>query len=184
MRLSLALLLVIVNTTVRADPAAVPKNVRAWRTNHEREILAEFAQLLSIPNLANDTPNIRRNAEAIRTMCEKRGLIAKLLTIEGAPPVVVAELTLPNAKRTIAFYAHYDGQPVDVSQWKGEPWKPVMRDNGGSDVDWRNAKTIDPEWRFFARSAGDDKAPIIAMLAALDALRSLAVKPESIERCE
>jgi hypothetical protein len=24
-----------------------------------------------------------------------------------------------------------------------------MRDNAGSDVDWRNAKTIDPEWRFF-----------------------------------
>ena len=106
------------------------KNSRAWRANHEREILAEFAELLSIPNLANDTPNIRRNAEAIRTMCEKRGLIAKLLTIEGAPPVVVADLAVPNAKRTIAFYAHYDGQPVDVSQWKSEPWKPVMRDNG------------------------------------------------------
>src|ERR1041385_1641122 len=177
MRFALPVFLVMLNTPLSANSATVAKNSRAWRANHEREILGEFAELLSIPNLANDTPNIRRNAEAIRTMCEKRGLVAKLLTIEGAPPVVVAELTLPNAKRTIAFYAHYDGQPVDVSQWKGEPWKPVMRDNGGSDVDWRNAKTIDPEWRFFARSAGDDKAPIIAMLAALDALRSLAVKP-------
>lgn len=177
MRFALPVSLVMLSISLSADPATVAKNSRAWRANHEREILAEFAELLSIPNLANDTPNIRRNAEAIRTMCEKRGLIAKLLTIEGAPPVVIADLTLPNAKRTIAFYAHYDGQPVDVSQWKSEPWKPVMRDNGGSDVDWRKAKTIDPEWRFFARSAGDDKAPIIAMLAALDALRSLAVKP-------
>lgn len=177
MRFTLVLFLVMLNTPLRADPATVAKNSRAWRANHEREILAEFAGLLSIPNLANDTPNIRRNAEAIRTMCEKRGLVAKLLTIEGAPPVVVADLTVPNAKRTIAFYAHYDGQPVDVSQWKSEPWKPVMRENAGNDVDWRNAKTIDPGWRFFARSAGDDKAPIIAMLAALDALRSLAVKP-------
>ena len=40
-----------------------------------------------------------------------------------------------------------------------------------------NAKAIDPEWRLFARSAGDDKAPIIAMLAALDALRSANAKP-------
>ena len=176
-RFALALFLVMLDAPVQADPATVAKNSRAWRANHEREILAEFAELLSIPNLANDTPNIQRNAEAIRTMCEKRGLIAKLLTIEGAPPVVVADLAVPNAKRTIAFYAHYDGQPVDVSQWKSEPWKPVMRDNAGNDVDWRNAKTIDPEWRFFARSAGDDKAPIIAMVAALDALRSLAVKP-------
>ena len=177
MRLSLALFLVMLNTTLRADPATVAKYVRAWRTNHEREVLAEFAQLLSIPNLANDTPNIRRNAEAIRKMCEKRGLVTKLVTIEGAPPVVVADFVLPNAKRTIAFYAHYDGQPVDVSQWKSEPWKPVMRDNAGTDVDWRNAKAIDAEWRLFARSAGDDKAPIIAMLAALDALRSLTMQP-------
>ncbi|MGH7983783.1 MAG: M20/M25/M40 family metallo-hydrolase, partial [Candidatus Udaeobacter sp.] len=129
MRLSLALFLVMLNTTLRADPGTVAKQVRAWRTNHEREILAEFAQLLSIPNLANDTPNIRRNADAIRKMCEKRGLVAKLVTIEGAPPVIVADFAVPNAKRTVAFYAHYDGQPVDASQWKSEPWKPVMRDN-------------------------------------------------------
>src|SRR6266404_1103499 len=110
-------------------------------------------------------------------MCEKRGLVVKLLTLEGAPPVVVADLAAPNAKRTIAFYAHYDGQPVDVSQWKSEPWKPVMRDQAGDDVDWRNAKSIDPEWRLFARSSGDDKAPIIAMLAALDAMRDAGLKP-------
>ena len=179
MRFSLAFVLVMLTTQLRADPATMAKSAREWRANHEREILAEFAELLSIPNLANDTPNIRRNAEAIRTMCEKRGLVAKLVTIEGAPPVVVADFTVPSAKRTIAFYAHYDGQPVDASQWKGEPWKPVVRDNAGNDVDWPNAKTIDPEWRFFARSAGDDKAPIIAMLAALDVLRSLAIQPSA-----
>ncbi len=50
-----------------------------------------------------------------------------------------------------------------------------MRDSAGKDVDWRAAKTIDPEWRLFARSAGDDKAPIMAMLAALDALRAAQV---------
>jgi len=177
MRFVLALFLVMLNTMLGVDPATVAKNSRVWRANHEREILAEFAELLSIPNLATDMPNIRHNAEAIRTMCEKRGLVAKLVTVEGAPPVVVADLTVPNARRTIAFYAHYDGQPVDVSQWKSEPWKPVMRDNAGNDVDWRNAKTIDAEWRFFARSAGDDKAPIIAMLAAFDALRSLGLRP-------
>ena len=143
----------MLNAPLQANPATVAKNSRAWRANHEGEILAEFAELLSIPNLANDTPNIRRNAEAIRSMCEKRGLVAKLLAIQGAPPVVVADLAVPNAKRTIAFYAHYDGQPVNVSEWKSEPWNPVMRDNAGNDVDWRNAKTIDPEWRFFARSA-------------------------------
>lgn len=169
--------LLLVNSFGFADPAAVAKQTRAWRVNHEKEILAEFADLVSIPNLANDAPNIQRNAEAIRAMCEKRGLVVKLLTLEGAPPIVVADLHAPNAKRTIAFYAHYDGQPVDVSQWKSEPWKPVMRDSTGNDVDWRNAKAINPEWRLFARSSGDDKAPIIAMLAALDAMRAAGLKP-------
>ncbi len=169
--------LFLLNASAFAEPAAVAKKARAWRASHEREILNEFDELLSIPNLATDTPNINRNAAAIRAMCEKRGLVTKLLTLEGAPPVVLANLSVPNAKRTIAFYAHYDGQPVDVSQWKSEPWKPVMRDTAGKDVDWRVAKAIDPELRFFARAAGDDKAPIMGMLAALDALRDLGLKP-------
>jgi acetylornithine deacetylase/succinyl-diaminopimelate desuccinylase-like protein len=173
------LLLVVVSLagSLRAEPAAVANQARAWRITHEKEILAEFAQLLSIPNLANDAPNIQRNAEAIRALCEKRGLTTKLLKLEGAPPIVIADLAGQNAKRTVAFYAHYDGQPVDPAQWKSEPWKPVMRDRDGHDVDWQNAEATDPEWRLFARSSGDDKAAIIAMLAALDALQDQGAKP-------
>jgi acetylornithine deacetylase/succinyl-diaminopimelate desuccinylase-like protein len=174
--LSIACWLLIAGSAF-ADPAAVAKQAREWRAAHEREILAEFSELLSIPNLATDTANIQRNADAIRAICEKRGLIVKLLTIEGASPIVVADLAAPGAKRTIAFYAHYDGQPVDASQWKTPPWTPAMRDKAGNDVDWRNAKSIDPEWRLFGRSSGDDKAPIIAMLSALDALRPGTVRP-------
>ena len=169
--------LLAVTGLLPAETPPVVKATQAWRTNHEREILTEFSDLLSIPNLASDTPSIRRNAETIRALCEKRGLKTKLLTLESAPPVVLADLTVPNAKRTIAFYAHYDGQPVDPSQWKSEPWKPVMRNQNGDDVDWRKASAIDPEWRFFARSASDDKAPIIAMLAALDALKAANTPP-------
>jgi acetylornithine deacetylase/succinyl-diaminopimelate desuccinylase-like protein len=169
--------LLVTATSVFADPASIAKQTRTWRQNHEQQILSEFAELLSIPNLASDAPNIQRNAEAIRALCEKRGLTVKLLTMADAPPVVVVDLVVPGAKRTIAFYAHYDGQPVDPAQWKSEPWKPVMRDAAGADVDWRAAKSIDPEWRLFARSSGDDKAAIIAMLAALDSLREQKVQP-------
>ena len=177
MKAILTAALILINAPAFADPAAMAKQTRAWRSTHEREILAEFSGLLAIPNLASDPANIDRNAEAIRAMCEKRGLSVRLLTLEGAPPLVIADLTSPKAKRTIAFYAHYDGQPVDVTQWKSEPWKPVVRDRDGKDVDWPAAKSIDPEWRLFARSSGDDKAAIIAMLAALDALRDQKAKP-------
>ena len=162
-----------------ADSAAVAQEARTWRQQHEREILEEFSDLLAIPNLASDAPNIQRNAAAIQALLEKRGLTTQLLTLEGAPPIVVGDLAAPGAKRTIAFYAHYDGQPVDPAKWKSDPWKPVMRDVAGKDVDWQNAKSIDPEWRLYARSAGDDKAPIIGMLATLDALKASGVKPSA-----
>ena len=177
MKTILCLLLMGLQLSAFAETAPAVRQTQGWRTRHEQEILAEFAELLAIPNLASDSQNIQRNADAIRAMCEKRGMATRLLTLPGAPPIIVADLATPNAKRTIAFYAHYDGQPVDPKQWKSEPWKPVMRDKAGADVDWRNAKSIDPEWRLFARSAGDDKAAIMAMLAALDAMRDLKLKP-------
>lgn len=150
---------------------------REWRVAHEREILRELVDLLALPNLADDVPNIARNVAALQAMLERRGVATRVLTLDGAPPVVVGDLAAPGATRTIAFYAHYDGQPVDESQWRSAPWTPVMRDAAGKDVDWASAKTIDPEWRLYARSAGDDKAPIITMMAALDALRAEKVRP-------
>jgi acetylornithine deacetylase/succinyl-diaminopimelate desuccinylase-like protein len=172
-----AIIVMVAAARGRAEPEAVGKQTRAWRTQHEREILAEFAELVAIPNVNGDQPNIARNVKAIRAMLEKRGLTTQLLTIEGASPVVVADLKVPASHRTIAFYAHYDGQPVDASKWTSDPWKPVMRDANGKEVDWRHAKAIDPEWRLYARSSGDDKLPIIGMLAALDALHSAGMKP-------
>jgi acetylornithine deacetylase/succinyl-diaminopimelate desuccinylase-like protein len=101
---------------------------RQWRMAHEREIVSEFATLLALPNLADDAANIERNATALKVMLERRGVTVKVLTLDGAPPIVVGDLRAPGASRTISFYAHYDGQPVDESQWSSPPWTPVMRD--------------------------------------------------------
>lgn len=169
--------LLVAANSFGADPAAVARQARTWRAEHERKIVGELAEFAAIPCLASDLPNIERNAAAIRAMCEARGLSVQLLRREKVPPIVVADLRTPGAEKTIAFYAHYDGQPVDVARWKSDPWKPVMRDADGRDVDWRNAKALDPEWRLYARAVSDDKAPIIAMLAALDALRAANIKP-------
>ena len=113
-RVLVALLLsVLMTRVVAAEPSSVAKQTRGWRAEHEQEILGEFSDLLAIPNLASDEPNIQRNAETIRALCEKRDLTTQLLKHENAPPIVVADLITPGAKRTIAFYAHYDGQPFD-----------------------------------------------------------------------
>jgi len=182
--LSAVLLLAVLTPPAgRADPAgALSARVRSWRAAHEVEILRELAQLVSIPNVASDTQNIRRNADAIVALFARRSIAARLLESPGAPPVVFASLPAPGARRTVVFYAHYDGQPVDPARWTGKPWEPVLRDraveSGGREVPWPSPSApIDPQSLLYARSASDDKAPIVGLLVALDALRAAGVSP-------
>src|SRR5260370_26670248 len=128
-------------------------------------------------NRDSDAPSTARSAGAIVGMLERRGVKARLVRAPGVPPLIVGDLATPGATRTIAYYAHYDGQPVDPTQWTSPPWTPVLRDANGKAIDAGSVATFDPEWRVFARSAGDDKGTIIAMLAALDALHAGGVKP-------
>jgi acetylornithine deacetylase/succinyl-diaminopimelate desuccinylase-like protein len=163
-----------------ADAAAVQGAVRSWIRAHERDVLREFADVLAIPNLASDGPNIRRNAEHIAAMLARRGIATRLLDGEGGPPVVYGERAVPGARRTVVIYAHYDGQPVEPAKWTSPPWKPVLRDGpleaGGREVALDAAPT-GPEWRIYGRSAGDDKAPIVALAAAIDALQAAGIAP-------
>jgi len=174
---------------VLASPAPAQTNsaaaaARQWRQAHEQAILDEFMALLSIPNIARDHDNIQRNAETIAAMMTRRGIAARLVTAGGANPVVFGEIPTPGAARTIVFYAHYDGQPLDAREWATPPFEPVLRDkplqDGGKVVLLSAAAPpFDPEWRLYARGAGDDKAPIIAMMAALDGLRAAGSKLRS-----
>src|SRR5579863_7143924 len=90
--------------SAQTNPAALA--ARQWRESHERAILAEFMELLALPNLARDEAAIRRNAAAVSALLEKRGVKARLLEVPGAPPVVFGEVRTPGAARTVVFYAH------------------------------------------------------------------------------
>jgi acetylornithine deacetylase/succinyl-diaminopimelate desuccinylase-like protein len=161
------------------SPQQVAEEVRAWRQANEQSIVDSFVQLLSIPNVAHDEANIQRNAAHITGLLRERGFSVDLLETGGAPPVVFAERKAPGAERTLMIYAHYDGQPVNADDWASDPWTPVLRDGpvelGGRIVPMQ--APFDPEWRLFARSAGDDKAPVIALAAALDALAEADIEP-------
>lgn len=151
---------------------------RAWRAGHERAILEEFQALLRLPNVARDLAGMERNAAHIRAGLERRGITSKLLAVDGAPPVILGELATPGATRTLVFYAHYDGQPVEPARWTGSgPFEPTLRDRGGRIVPLTGP--FDPEWRIQARSASDDKAPIQAFLTALDGIRAAGLKLRS-----
>jgi acetylornithine deacetylase/succinyl-diaminopimelate desuccinylase-like protein len=164
-------------------PADVAREVRAYRLNNEDRIVRELMEFLAIPNVSSDTLNIQKNAARLVEMLEARGIETHLLPVSsGRGPVVFGKLPVLEANRTIIFYAHYDGQPVDESTWTdGKPFEPVLRDKaieaGGQRIPLPISKNRKPavyedDWRIYARSASDDKSPIIALLAALDALRA------------
>ena len=160
----------------QSPPAAA---ARQWRSAHETAIVREFMDLLAMPNLARDTEGIRKNAGAVAALMEKRGVKTRLLEAAGAPPAVYGEIATPGATRTVVFYAHYDGQPLDPKEWASPPWQPVLRDQAldrdGRVVALPAGGKIDPEWRIYARSASDDKAPVMAILTALDALKAAGI---------
>jgi acetylornithine deacetylase/succinyl-diaminopimelate desuccinylase-like protein len=168
---------------VAPRPAAqVVQEVRSYRMENEERIVRELSEFLAIPNIASDTPNIQKNAAHLVELLEARGIETHLLSIAGRGPVVFGKLEAPGAKRTVIFYAHYDGQPVDEKAWtEGKPFEPVLRSGaieaGGKRIPFPvstlgHAAIYKDDWRIYGRSASDDKSPIIAFLAALDALRA------------
>lgn len=84
--------------------------VAEHRARHELAVIEELRTLLAVPNVAADLPNIRRNAELLVQMLERRGVSARLLELDDdVPPAVYGELNTPGATRTVVLYAHYDG---------------------------------------------------------------------------
>ncbi|MEO5937185.1 MAG: M20/M25/M40 family metallo-hydrolase, partial [Terriglobales bacterium] len=78
-----------------------------------------------------------------------------------------------------------DGQPVDPSKWKTPPFEPSLFDTAGKPMplnlnpgvvpDPARAKFAD--FRLYARGASDDKAGVLGLITALDALKAAGAKP-------
>jgi len=148
--------------------------VDAYRQDREADILGDFVDLLSIPNVATSLPDMERNADHIIGLLEPRGFKTQRLSAGGAP-YIYAELNTPGATETILIYAHFDGQPVQEENWAFPPFSPTLLDGpvqaGAQVIDIAGVSdSFHPEWRLYARSAGDDKMPIVALVHTIDAL--------------
>lgn len=144
-----------------------PAIAKAYTATRKAELTQQYEEFLSIPNVALDPAGLKRNADFLVEQLKVRGADARLLRDPALPmtvaPVVFGEIKTPGAKRTIVFYAHYDGQPVTASEWEtGKPFTPVI-------------KQVNGEPYVYARSAGDDKSAIFAQLTALSALEAAKV---------
>jgi acetylornithine deacetylase/succinyl-diaminopimelate desuccinylase-like protein len=167
---------VLTITAIAATQAfAQQPDVDRYVREHQPAIVREFMELLAIPNVRSDLPNIRRNGERLRQMLEKRGMNPEVWDTPSTP-LVYGERLVAGATRTILFYIHFDGQPADKAGWKqADPWTPIVRagalEEGAQEIrDWSSRSEFPDSWRIYGRSAGDDKGPIQAFVAAMDAI--------------
>ena len=177
------LILIFISHLVSAQTSI--EKVKKYCSSHEHEMLKEYFSLLSLPNHALDKVNIDKNALFIESMLKKRGIKTQLLesNTKGSPKAVYGEVIVPGATQTIIFYAHYDGQPVSPEKWNPaiKPYQPVLLDksieqSGKAIAFPANGKPFDPEWRISCRSSSDDKAGVMTIINAYDALVKSGIK--------
>jgi len=180
MRLIAGLLLVAAASSQAPPP---PTGISTWVGAHQKAIVGELLESLAIPNVAADRANIRRNADYLRGLLEHHGFKSEVLETSGNP-LVYGSLDVSRASRTILFYCHYDGQPVDPKAWRQpDPFTPVLRrgrmEQQPEPVDPGTVDRFERHWRVYARSASDDKSPILALAWAVEALKGSGLMPTS-----
>ncbi|APE47507.1 acetylornithine deacetylase [Delftia sp. HK171] len=149
-----------------------------------RASLHEWVEVLALPNDANVPADIQKNVAWFAKAFERRGFEVRQLA-NGDKPMLMA--TLPSAgpgRKTVLFYAHLDGQAVKPEEWQqASPWQATLKQRqpdgrwAALPLEQLYGEQPDPQWRVFARSSSDDKAPIVMLLAALDALKAQGKQP-------
>ena len=144
----------------------------------------DYLELLSLPNDAINPPDIQHNVDFLERAFRKRGFTTRQLENKGKPMFYAEWPKQAPGAKTVLYYMHLDGQPVVDREWsQPSPWKPVVKQRNSAGAweivssDALFASALDPELRVFARSASDDKAPIMMFLAAFDGLKEMGVDP-------
>ncbi|MCU1513757.1 MAG: dipeptidase [Microbacteriaceae bacterium] len=127
--------------------------------------IADLSRLVRIPSVswaAFDPARVAESADAVAGLV--RGLdVFDSVEVRQAPigdtetlgqPAVLATRAAKNGRPTILLYAHHDVQPPgDEKDWESSPFEPTVRGD-----------------RLFGRGAADDKAGVMAHVAAIRAL--------------
>ncbi|WP_205650523.1 dipeptidase [Actinoplanes solisilvae] len=118
-------------------------------------VRADLERLIRIPGVAFegfDHSHVERSAEAVAELLRGAGLDTQIVR-RGGQPAVIGRKAAPAGAPTVLLYAHHDVQPAgDVANWTSDPFEPVERDG-----------------RLYGRGAADDKAGVMAHVAALRA---------------
>jgi acetylornithine deacetylase/succinyl-diaminopimelate desuccinylase-like protein len=136
-------------------PGMTDLDLRAAIARELPGVRADLERLVRIPGIAFegfDHSHVERSAEASAELLRGCGLDVTIVRA-GGQPAVIGRRPAPPGGRTVLLYAHHDVQPTgDPTLWDTEPFEPVERDG-----------------RLYGRGAADDKAGIMAHVAALRA---------------
>lgn len=136
-------------------------NAKDWLITNYSKYKRQLSELVCIPSVSKDAGNdegrksMLRCAEAVAELMRQAGLMGVRLisSVSGCPYVYGQWGDNPNVP-TVLFYAHYDVQPATNDGWtEPGPWQLGER-----------------EGRLYSRGVVDDKGPLIAQLAAIEAL--------------
>jgi acetylornithine deacetylase/succinyl-diaminopimelate desuccinylase-like protein len=136
-----------------------PDRLGQLREAVERELpglrrdLESLVRIPSVSASAFDQSHVDASADAVAELLRGAGMEDVQILREGGAPAVVGHLPGPEGAPTVLLYAHHDVQPPGQdADWTSLPFEPTER--GG---------------RLYGRGAADDKAGVVAHLAALRA---------------
>jgi acetylornithine deacetylase/succinyl-diaminopimelate desuccinylase-like protein len=117
-----------------------------------RRDLEALARIPSVSLSAFDQAHVEASAQAVAGLLQAEGLVVEIVR-EGGRPAVIGHVDGPKGAPTVMLYAHHDVQPSGAeSEWGSSPFEPTERDG-----------------RVYARGIADDKAGVMAHVAALRA---------------
>jgi len=117
-----------------------------------RRDLEALTRIPSVSLAAFDQAHVEASAQRVADLLRGEGLEVEIIR-EGGRPAVIGHADGPEGAPTVMLYAHHDVQPPGAeSEWDSAPFEPTERDG-----------------RVYARGIADDKAGVLAHVAALRA---------------
>lgn len=158
-----------------ARPATPPELLETLRRGVRDglpQAIADLSTLVRIPSVSwdgFDPEHVQRSADHTAQLLRDLAIFESV-TVDRAPapsgalgqPAVLARRPARNGRPTVLLYAHHDVQPPgDVAGWNSPPYEPTLRAD-----------------RLYGRGAADDKAGVVAHVAAIRALLEIDADPD------
>ncbi len=145
--------------------------------NHLSKWLNELCIFGAVRNNVFEAGDILNNVAYLDKLLKREGFRVEVWDTPSGKPYVFAELLSAPEAPTFLFYSHFDGVPVDQSQWKTPAYSPVFKDARGNTGSVGDALAHPDSYRLYGRSVADSKNAVISLLAALGGLRADGIRP-------